>query len=88
MRDGTIVGGDAAHNDPGGGSTGTRIDGNCGAQNGQGRATGLTDGTIEGAPLVGMTSGAADQAEAEYGVILTAEGEVNAAATHRRRAFR
>jgi len=30
----------------------------------------------------------ADQAEAEYGVILTAEGEVNAAATHRRRAFR
>ena len=30
----------------------------------------------------------ADQAEAEYGVILTAEGEVNAAATHRRRAIR
>ncbi len=30
----------------------------------------------------------ADQAEAEYGVILTAQGEVNAAATHRRRAFR
>ena len=30
----------------------------------------------------------ADQAEAEYGVILTAEGDVNAAATHRRRAFR
>lgn len=30
----------------------------------------------------------ADQAEAEYGVILTAEGEVNAAATHRRRASR
>ncbi|MCA3450359.1 MAG: hydantoinase B/oxoprolinase family protein [Rhodobacter sp.] len=30
----------------------------------------------------------ADQAEAEYGVILTAQGEVNAAATHRRRASR
>ena len=30
----------------------------------------------------------ADQAEAEYGVILTAEGEVNAAATHRQRAIR
>lgn len=30
----------------------------------------------------------ADQAEAEYGVFLTAEGEVNAAATHRRRASR
>jgi N-methylhydantoinase B len=29
-----------------------------------------------------------DQAEAEYGVVLTAEGEVNAAATHRRRAPR
>ena len=28
------------------------------------------------------------QAEAEYGVVLTAEGEVNAAATHRRRASR
>ena len=29
-----------------------------------------------------------DQAEAEYGVVLTAEGEVNMAATHRRRASR
>jgi hypothetical protein len=28
------------------------------------------------------------QAEAEYGVVLTAEGEVNMAATHRRRASR
>jgi N-methylhydantoinase B len=29
-----------------------------------------------------------DQAEAEYGVVLTTKGEVNAAATNRRRASR